>query len=283
MWNNYWGGRPRRNVPQVNYNQSSDDDDYDSPLVSPTRPPVTRAGSPAELAVPTLNDNVDDDLAAVSQTLRNVGRSHTFRGTRPSTGDRPEPEGGNNNFNSVSPEVSGVVEETGLVVGEPAPSDNCIMPDPVVKFDEATGNDGADVYNKLSTLKTPFTPEDPKFWFNNFERTIKHFGIKNQTTKYEALINQLPQEVTDEVKGILRQDEDELGATPYKVLKNELLSLYKCRPEDAYAKASSRVLVGKPSTLGKQIMNDLCECGKSIECKCCAKIIYGCWVKNLPT
>ena len=107
------------------------------------------------------------------------------------------------------------------------------MPDPVVKYDEATGDDGADVYNKSSTLKTPFTPEDPKFWFNNFERTIKHFGIKNQTTKYEALINQLPQQVTDEVKGILRQDEDELGATPYKVLKNELLSLFKCRPEDA--------------------------------------------------
>ena len=148
MWNSYWAGRPRRDVPQVNYNESSDE--YDSPLQSPSRPPVTRAGSPAELAVPTLNDNVDEELEAVSQTLRNVGHSHTFRNTRPSS--RPEPEGGEEN--SDLPEVSGVVVEAGLVVGESVPSDNCEMPDPV-RYDTATGVDEADVYNKLSTLKTP--------------------------------------------------------------------------------------------------------------------------------
>ena len=87
MWNSYWSGRSRRDVPQVNYNESSEDDEYDSPLVSPVRPPPTRAGSPALLAVPTLSDNVDEELAAVTQTLRNVGHTHTFRGTR------PEPEG----------------------------------------------------------------------------------------------------------------------------------------------------------------------------------------------
>ena len=77
------------------------------------------------------------------------------------------------------------------MVGGPEPPENDVMPDAPVKYDTATGDDDADVYNKLSTLKTPFTPADPKFWFDNFERTIKHFGIKNQTTKYEALINQL--------------------------------------------------------------------------------------------
>ena len=92
------------------------------------------------------------------------------------------------------PEVSGVVVEAGLVVGEPVPSGNCKMPDQV-RYDTATSNDEADVYNKLSSLKTPFTTDDPKFWFNNFERTIKHFGVKNQTTKYEALISQLTKEV----------------------------------------------------------------------------------------
>ena len=61
------------------------------------------------------------------------------------------------------------------------------------------------------------------------------------------------------------------------------MKLYGPRPEDCYAKASSRVLVGKPSTLGKQIINDFCECPKPIQCKCCAKIAYGMWVKNLPT
>ena len=88
MVDSYWSGRSRRELPQVNYNESSDEEDFNSPLASPSRPPVTRAGSPVELAIPTLNDNVDEDLEAVRQTLNNVGHTHTFRGTR------PDPEGG---------------------------------------------------------------------------------------------------------------------------------------------------------------------------------------------
>ena len=59
------------------------------------------------------------------------------------------------------------------------------------RYDTLDEEDVGDVYSKLSTLRQPFTKEDPKFWFNNFERTIKHFGVKRQVTKYEALINQL--------------------------------------------------------------------------------------------
>ena len=78
-----WGwNRPRRNIPEVNYNESSEDD-YDSPITSPSRPPNTRAGSPVQLAVPTLCDNVDEELEQVNQTLINIGHTHTFRNTRP--------------------------------------------------------------------------------------------------------------------------------------------------------------------------------------------------------
>ena len=80
MWG--WGGRPRRDLPQVNYNEQSSEDDYDSPLVSPSRPVQTRAGSPVELAVPTLADNVDEDLEQVRRVLQNVGHTHTFRNTK---------------------------------------------------------------------------------------------------------------------------------------------------------------------------------------------------------
>ena len=38
-----------------------------------------------------LNDNVDEELEQVNQTLRNVGHTHAFRNTRP--GVRPDPEG----------------------------------------------------------------------------------------------------------------------------------------------------------------------------------------------
>ena len=77
MWNSYWSGRSRRDLPQVDYRdyESSDEDDFQSPA----RPPVSRAGSPPLLAVPQLNDNVDEDLERVSQTLRNVGHTPLFR------------------------------------------------------------------------------------------------------------------------------------------------------------------------------------------------------------
>ena len=77
MWNSYWSGRSRRELPQVNYNESSEEEEFGSPIQSPTRPVNTRQGSPVELAVPHLNDNVDEELEQVSRVLSNVGRSHT--------------------------------------------------------------------------------------------------------------------------------------------------------------------------------------------------------------
>ena len=159
------------------------------------------------------------------------------------------------------------------------------MPDnaAAVPYDRATGEDGEDVYKKLSTLTNKFNKSNPKFWFANFERSIKHYGVKSETTKMEALINLLPPEVTEEVMSFISLDETELGDTPYLDLKTELLKLYGPRPEDSFNKAISRVLVGKPSALGKQIMNDFCECKPQINCKCCSKVAFGIWQKNLPT
>ena len=264
MWNNYWGGasgsgRPSRNLPKKNYKEESSESD-DSPLTSPSRPPVSRAGSPPELAIPQLNDNVDEELIQVRNTLRNIGHTPLFR--------------------SEDIKKEEVVE--GIIVGQPVGVSVANMPDNP-RYDQATGDDDGDVYKKLSTLKTPFNKSDAKFWFANFERSIKHFGVKSQITKKEALIKQLTQEAIDECKNLIALEEDEAGDTPYFDLKTELLSLFGPRPEDSYAKAASRVLVGKPSALAKQIINDVCECPKPLQSKCCAKICYGMWIKNLPT
>ena len=80
MWNNYF--RPRRDIPQVNYAESSTDDDEEH-FVSPRRPLQTKEGSPAELAVPTLNDNVDEELNQVRQALQNVGHTPIFKRSPP--------------------------------------------------------------------------------------------------------------------------------------------------------------------------------------------------------
>ena len=67
-----WGwGYNLRPLPTVNYAETSDEEDFNSPLQSPRRPVHTRQGSPAEeLRVhPTLSDNVDDVLEGVSTRL----------------------------------------------------------------------------------------------------------------------------------------------------------------------------------------------------------------------
>ena len=124
--------------------------------------------------------------------------------------------------------------------------------------------------------------------WQHFHNEMPHFRFQKcfdrRLTKLEALINLLTPEVTEEVKAIISLDEEERGATPYYDLKQELLKLYGPHPEDSFAKATSRVLVGKPSALGKQIVNDFCECTpQPLTCKCCAKMAYGIWAKNLPT
>ena len=83
----------------MNYNESSDEDDFRSP----SRPPVSRSGSPVELAIPQLNDNVDEELEQVKQVLQNVGNTPLFR-----TGGGKEKE----------EDLDEVIDE-GLVVGAP--------------------------------------------------------------------------------------------------------------------------------------------------------------------
>ena len=172
MWNSYWASRPRRNLPEVNYRDSSEDeDDFDSPLVSPSGPRPTREGSPVELAIPTLGDNVDEELEAVSQVLRNVGHSHTFRGTTPHPGTRSDPDGVD------QPEVGAGVEDEvevveGLVVQEAEQAD-CAdpdnMPNQAVNFEDEAGEDGAKAIDYTRTLKIEYDPQNVKFWFIQLE------------------------------------------------------------------------------------------------------------------
>ena len=94
-------------------------------------------------------------------------------------------------------------EKTSLAL-VPVPPPCRPLPEEVPFFPKAT----------LTTLKTEFDHNDPKFWFANFERTIKHFGVKSQITKKEALINQLTKAAIDECKDLISQDEEEAGERP---------------------------------------------------------------------
>ena len=79
-----WGwGRPKRDLPEINYNESSSeasDEDFegglkfDSPLRSPQGPLNTREGSPLNNVAggPTLADNVDDILEEAQYKLHDI-------------------------------------------------------------------------------------------------------------------------------------------------------------------------------------------------------------------
>ena len=84
-----WGwGRPKRDLPTVNYNESSEEEsvegqeefqdglNFDSPLISPRVPIQSRAGSPLNNVVggPTLADNVDDTLEEVNWRLHDIAQ-----------------------------------------------------------------------------------------------------------------------------------------------------------------------------------------------------------------
>ena len=188
MWNSYWSSRPRRNVPERNYNESSGEEEFDSPLQSPVRPPPTRAGSPVELAVPTLADNVDEELAAVSQTLSNVGHTHTFRGSHPTV--RPDPEGVEQEVQEPLLPVAAdeVLEEHEVhleVVGGGDGGAVCEgnehvnMPD-AVDFEDENGRDGDKAIEYSRTLKLEYNPENVEFWFTQLENEMFTCTIKSQ-------------------------------------------------------------------------------------------------------
>ena len=79
----------------------------------------------------------------------------------------------------------------------------------------------------------------------------------------------------------LRLSEAEAGPHIYKDLKNEILSLYGPKEQDAYKKAKALRLNGKPSALGKKLIHLLCPGAKPFETCHCAKIVYGMWDDQL--
>ena len=294
MWNSYWSGRTRRELPQVNYNESSEEEEnFDSPLQSPNRPVNTRQGSPVELAVPHLNDNVDEELEQVSQALSNVGHSHVFRGTRPVPGARPEPEGGNQT-NEPPPElVEEEVVEGYVVGGGDNPKDDAgddgsdgdeggaNMVDPV-NVDEENGQDGEKAADTARAIKLEFDPSDIRFWFSQLEDEMTMASVKSQWLKKTVLQRNLPVKQKEDVKAYLTLQKAEAGDQIYLDIKTELIRIYAPKPADSYRKALTRTMTGLPSQLGYQIINDICKKPSKLNGCCCAGAALALWSIQLP-
>ena len=158
-----------------------------------------------------------------------------------------------------------------------------IIVDPIVtmvNFDEKNEENGDDAMKNLGQIKVKWNAENPDFFFAQLETELQIFSILKQFTKRQALIRSLPEEIALEFMHLICLQEDKAGNTPYKSLKTALLKAYGPRPGDAFQRALSRVMVGKPSSLLKLIISDICE--KNLEGCCCHKTVWGIFQLQIP-
>ena len=283
-----------RSQTAVNYNEESEEEDleeglnfdnFESPLESPSRPVHTREGSPQDLAHPTLNDNVDEELAQVRQTLQNVGHTPLFRGVRTSI-FRGVPEG-EEASSAADPEISEEVEESGLVVQE-SQSEVCQEPpeNPEVVvmavFEDENGTDEANALTEAIRRleRYEWNQEDLLFYFGQVEIKMAAAGVKKQFTKFQALSSNLPKQVIEAVKPFLRKTEaDYTENNSYKLLKTEILRIFGPKPGAAIERALARVMVGPPSQLARELVNDICK--NELNCPCCPAVVEAIWKRHL--
>ena len=149
-------------------------------------------------------------------------------------------------------------------------------------FDTENGTDGEKALDKLGSIKCPFDKSDIEFWFCELEGQLETIGVKSQWVKRIALQQFLPVEIRAEVKSLLKIQKSASGTDIYKRIKKELIDLFGQKPEDAYLRAKNRVMTGKPSQLGKAIIEDLCDKDKKLDGCCCSKVTWGMFREALP-
>ena len=155
-------------------------------------------------------------------------------------------------------------------------------PATMVNYDSEDREDGADYYNRINMIKLAWDP-DVLFWFNSIEASMRQAQVFKQWTKREVIQNLLPAHVRDEVRYLLRIPQDQAGDLPYKTLKDAIIEIFAPKQQDGLDRALKRVLTTRPSALGKQLIDDVCTCIPTLNCKCCANIIFGLFRRQLPT
>ena len=157
-----------------------------------------------------------------------------------------------------------------------------LLNDSIMDFDAENGTDGASAMDKMSSVKCEFTRDDIEFWFTELETQLEVIDVKSQWSKRIALQRFLPADVKQEVKSLLIIPKAQAGDDIYKRIKTELLDLYGQKPEDGYIRAKNRVMTGKPSQLGKALINDICKCPVKLQSNCCAQIVWGMYREAIP-
>ena len=150
-----------------------------------------------------------------------------------------------------------------------------------IDFDQENGTDDPEFYKKPVIIA--YDQSDLRFWFLQLEEAMTFSGIKSQYAKRMTLTKNLPNNVKEEMKDLLCLTRSEAGNTCYKDVKDRLMGLFGPEDTDAYTKAASLVMKGKPSQLAKRIAYLMCDCRpKPLAEGCCAvKAVMGMWKQHL--
>ena len=152
----------------------------------------------------------------------------------------------------------------------------------VVEFDHKDGQDGAKASEIGRQIKVEFSASDIKFWFAELEAEMTMASVKSQWMKKTILQRNLPTKQKEDVKSLLTLNQLQAGADIYLKIKNELTRIYAPKAKDAYCKALSRTMVGLPSQLGNQLVDDVCKKANKLQGCCCALAVEALWQLQLP-
>ena len=182
-------------------------------------------------------------------------------------------------FNNIAEDIFGDFSNEALAVDDVDIDSIDAM---AVNFDQEDGTDGEKALDNLRTIHCPYNKEDVDFWFYQLEDQLTLIEVKSQWTKKVALSRFLPIEVQNEVKSLFKIQKANAGNNLYFRIKKEILDLYGSKPEENFARAESRVLTGKPSQLGKLLIEDLCPGDVKLQGCHCNGTVWGMFRKQLP-
>ena len=172
------------------------------------------------------------------------------------------------------PNVDGT-DDTDLGEGGPGSSTSnqpSSRPLTMAAFDKQNTENDAEAWKK--EVKIKYMPNDVPYWFNTVEAEMKKFGINKQWDKKNSIVPLLPADIVEELMPFLRLTEDEAGDQIYYDVKQELLSLYGPKEEDAYKRAKALKCTGRPSAFGKQLVHLICPGAKPFHTCHCARIVF---------
>ena len=294
-------GRPRRELPVVNYNEDSESEEdfedglqFNSPLVSPRRPVVSREQSPQPLAHPTLNDNVDEVLEEVTYHLHDIQQveeeidelTDLLQDTDTKVTQNKKSQNSSDEAEEIFELNLKVASENNEVDADNNEVDANTTADESIatmaNFDTEDKEDGDKATDLARSIKVEFDAADVVFWFSQLEGEMEMAGIGKQWLKKSVLQRNLPVRQKEDVKGLLSLQKADAGEHIYLDIKKELVRIYAPKPSDAYNKALTRTMTGLPSQLGYQIVNDVCKKPTKLEACCCAGAVEAIWSNKLP-